>query len=407
MMIKKINYRKKHVDNCSKLSHFIYNVFYKKIKVMNIQNISSINYQNNYNNLQSFKGYGARPLETIVIRNPKYFPSLYRITNELMNLSKKYSFRVLSEGKKIVDSITDVLSYGNNLNYLTPWIQDTVMAFNGILFYKGTNDNKSELPEYLGMEYRKTNPSMYIPGGNIFLLDNDVILLGENEDSFDAKASFNPKKLIRVPQADFHLDLFIRPLKDNVVLAVDDNMTLDMLQKMLDKLSKDKKSNSKIISNVVKLIKDMKYAKRYTHYASTEKVISKLEEEGFKVVRVPGRITKLDVNNSDNIVNILNYMNAIVHEEPNGDLVYITNRSLIMHRLGISARQARALNINIEQIFADSIKDYIKSENIHFINGKTRNYDGEEQSSRENMQYILEKEQGGIHCLCMEIPKEF
>lgn len=43
-------------------------------------------------------------------------------------------------------------------------------------------------------------------------------------------------KIHIIPQADFHLDLFIRPLKDKKVLIADDEMMLQILNKGFKKI---------------------------------------------------------------------------------------------------------------------------------------------------------------------------
>ena len=127
-----------------------------------------------------------------------------------------------------------------------------------------------------------------------------------------------------------------------------------------------------------------------SQYIHTSKVQEELADAGYNVVKVPGRIFDY-INDSDGILpqHILNYMNGIVHENKNGDLVYITNKSNLNKYCGITDNVAQKIGFDFQTEFINSVKDYIKPENIYFVDSKM----------------FLKNYEGGIHCLVAEMPK--
>ena len=127
-----------------------------------------------------------------------------------------------------------------------------------------------------------------------------------------------------------------------------------------------------------------------SQYIHTSKVQEELADAGYNVVKVPGRIFDY-INDSDGILpqHILNYMNGIVHEDKNGDLVYITNKSNLNKYCGITEKVAQKIGFDFQTEFVNSVKDYIKPENIYFVDSKM----------------FLKNYEGGIHCLAAEMPK--
>ena len=137
-------------------------------------------------------------------------------------------------------------------------------------------------------------------------------------------------------------------------------------------------------------------AKPYGATCESNKIIQKeLEDYGFNVVKVPGALIRQTTPYDDSPYShyALNFMNAIVHKAPNGDLIYITNKSKLDFICNISPEMSEEIGFGFEKAFKESVKDYIKPENIHFISG-----DG-------YVPNMLEHSQGGIHCLCAEIPQ--
>jgi hypothetical protein len=84
-----------------------------------------------------------------------------------------------------------------------------------------------------------------------------------------------------------------------------------------------------------------------------------------------------------------NFSNAIVTEK-DGELVYITNEALLDDEIGLTEDIINKIGFSTKQYFMDSIKEFVKPENIHFISKDT---------TKELFKYL-----GGIHCTGAEIP---
>lgn len=86
----------------------------------------------------------------------------------------------------------------------------------------------------------------HVPGGNFFIVKNklgeEILLVGEDElkkfDKGEISKMFSTKNIEFLPQMDFHIDMFMRPLRDGKVLLCDDNLTLKVMNDYLSKLSK-------------------------------------------------------------------------------------------------------------------------------------------------------------------------
>ena len=68
------------------------------------------------------------------------------------------------------------------------------------------------------------------------------------------------------------------------------------------------------------------------------KIIEKLNKAGFKTIKVPGRI--YDTNYIKDLgiflIHDCNYINANVHVNKDGELVYITNKSNFDRKIGLT-----------------------------------------------------------------------
>lgn len=355
---------------------------------------------NNYKNTTPFNGYGARPLKALVVRNTR-FENLYEATKELIQIGKKHNFDVFIEGKTLSKKLPETeAEYQQDQILKNPWIQDKLFFLkNEILHNTTLLKSDRDLIEELKAtpRYIEHIDNRALCGGNAFLLENDTVLLGEDEHITQAITMFNPKSIITIPQADFHIDLFIRPLKGKTVLVADDNMTIDILKNAKAKLKNTNCANKENIqARLNYCIYEMEISKKYSNYKNTDDVINTLINFNYNVIRVPGRIYQNREALTDR-KNTLNYLNAIVHENPKGELVFITNKSNILYKLGISKKLAKHLGLDFEEIFKNKIKDYINPQNVYFIRG------GKDRLS--NISNILENDLGGIHCLTLEIPR--
>jgi len=378
----------------------------------------------------NFKGYDARPLYALCMRNTDGF-ALNKIASDMRQIGAKHGFKVLLEDKYTSDSADErkerqngagslfekAASFinGRRKEHLTSWMQDTVyFTKNGIIVPKNSTESFTPIAKTFNTEKRCITPTDFIPGGNLYIINdegNEKILVGKDASTADVSKMFPGKEIVRIPQADFHIDLFVRPLKNNVILAADDDMTLEMLKKSADKLKKLTEENredealDRALGRLQGTIGQMEAGRHSSGYKDTKKVIQTLEENGFQVVKVPGRVYKSKVvfmGLDFSIINKLNFMNAIVFEDKNGELVYISNKSKLLDEMGISPELAKKIGLDFEEEFKKSIAEFVKPENVYFI-------EGDKQRKNEancNIPYMLENLGGGIHCLCAEIPKE-
>ena len=268
----------------------------------------------------------------------------------------------------------------------------------------------------LGEEYE--HPKFHIPGGNIFIVkgDNkkDEIIIGKKSldiyDIDEIKGMYETEKVTVLPRMDFHLDLFIRPLDNKRILLTDDNMTLEVLKNNLQKIkdytlalpyraTKKQYELERIIMNYQEAIDSFDKHKTSNRLAQADEVESILKENGYEVIRVPGRIYKTGhylASDEQLLKHDCNYMNANVLINKDGELVYIPNSSNFDSELGITPELAKEIGCSFEEAFIKSTSPYVKREHIYFVKGDD-NY----------VETTLLKEfGGGIHCACAEIPND-
>lgn len=88
----------------------------------------------------------------------------------------------------------------------------------------------------------------------------------------------------------------------------------------------------------------------------------------------------------------MNYINAIVHERPDKSLVYIAGKSRLDNEFEITPQIAEKIDFSFEKMFKSSLKNYIAPEDIHFV-------------GKDFVSDLIEKYDGGFHCLFTEIPQ--
>lgn len=357
----------------------------------------------------SFNGYGARPLKGIFMRYTTSIPQHFeKIAIQMEQIGKQHGFdvfvhgnnEIVSRNMQSLSSVSSPIRGGSNYT----WVQDNVTFLpNHEILQNNKIINKFNMAvsKFFGFETKKTIE--HIPGGNYFIIENNgqkELLLGSFNIT-DAETLCNDLGITSIKilsQADFHIDLFIRPLKDKVVLLANDKMWLDRLNSVIKKIETDKNLNTD--PKICKVYNKLKEIRTFVNimnmdiscspYAQLVNVEKDLLDAGYKVVKVPGRI--FDYITADDGVlpsHFLNYMNAIVHENSQGELVYITNKSNLNKYCGITESIAKKIDFDFDSEFINSVKDYIKPENIYFVNSK----------------FFLKEYQGGIHCLGTEIPK--
>lgn len=360
-------------------------------------NISSTNYsviKSSKNNM-SFKGYDARPLKSLLMRDSCLLDTL-PVAKELEKIGKKHGFGILFEGYDVLEKLP---SDKFNSRMVLPWMQDYIHILKDKIITVGGFNRPQVAEKFLNKPVENVVCEKFVKGGNVYIVKKDgteKIIVGE-DDCIKAMGLFKHFDICQIPQADYHIDLFIRPLKDGNILVADDKMTLNILKSARDKLAKESDISAEVaLLKLDCLIKNMAKVVQDRLPKSTDEVIKKLEKEGYTTIRVPGRIIKTSTNSS--LKNILNYVNAIVHENPEGDLVYITNYSNVIDNLGLNQKIVDRVGLNFEKHFKTAVKSYIKPQNIYFIKG------GKEQDA--NIDYFLRCQDGGIHCMTCEVPAE-
>jgi hypothetical protein len=184
-----------------------------------------------------------------------------------------------------------------------------------------------------------------------------------------------PESVHYISQPEFHLDMKIRPLKYPYILINDYNLMIKELEKREDKSYKAKNYIKRLKRKLANMTKN-EVQKDYVSAVQTEKELTDL---GFKVIRVPGIVDRR-----------ANFMNAVVHERDNGELVYITNKTSFMN----------SFDIDLNNLFRKYLlKNAPDVKRVEFISGPVY----------ENGRTFLEKalddpKNGAIHCMASERP---
>lgn len=355
----------------------------------------------------SFKGYDARRLKALCLTFNKN-----NIADELAEVGQKVGFDVFVASDKSL--VRPQMLKLKDFRWIVcdPWAQD-IAAF--------TPENKivSACKNYnylkvLGAFFDK-EPKLELitpQGGNFFYVKDtdgkDIVLSGKSNKGYmfhstEIKDIYGVDKVDYIPQMDFHIDLFLRPLDNKKVLIADDNMTVNLLKKGVDIFAKlkensglnflDKSVYSRILKKLNKALESFEDAIRTNRFAKLDETEAVLKEKGYKVFRVPGRIYNIEFDKSD-LKHELNYMNAIVTKDKNDKMVYITNKSLFDVSVGITPRIAERTGFSFEKEFVNILSNFVPKENIYFVSGKN-----------DEIHWLLKKRSGGIHCLVTEVPE--
>lgn len=149
-----------------------------------------------------------------------------------------------------------------------------------------------------------------------------------------------------VSQPDFHIDLGIRPLHGNRVLLNDPALSQELLNEA-SRQSPDPETRKQIRFLKDSLARYQRFQSR-NNYADTDTLEQELTAAGFEVIRIPGVVR---MRTSERYPappreegRCVSYANALVHQRPDGKLVYITNASYlpVLDRLFEKTLQARA-----------------------------------------------------------------
>ena len=409
-------------------------------------------------NTNTFKGYDARPLKGFLMNSNNG-----NIATEMLQIGKKEGFKIFTvtkasckEGlissnqevrgiwaqdywtllkdsvlfKKFTEETQNILSkFKLPYNLVQKELRESPECLDLIneIFNKETEIiNKSNSPscnfselikdtrelKEINTKLQKTLADIHIPGGNVFIVKNDSgneLLVGETELGYltidEIMDLYSVDKVTVLPQMDYHLDLFIRPLDKKRILLADDKKSLAILEKAILNFQEYLKNKTENIqyafqdwyNDLVYFYNNFKKNIEMNTNPTTDDIEKILQNSGYQVIRVPGRTydTTLEPESKEiTLRHYCNYINANTFINENGELVYITNKSNLDDDLGLHLEEVT--NISFENEFIKSISPYIKEEHIYFI-------EGEDSYLPEEMLWLLK---GGIHCACSEIPKE-
>lgn len=355
----------------------------------------------------TFNGYDARRLKALCLTFNKN-----NIADELAEVGQKVGFDVFVASDKGL--VRPQMLKPKEFRWVVsdPWAQDiAVFTPENQVVAACKNYNYSKV---LGAAFDK-EPKLQLvtpAGGNFFYVKNtdgkNIVLSGKSNKGYmlhstEIEDIYGVDKVDYVPQMDFHIDLFLRPLDNKRVLIADDTMTVNLLQKGIDIFKKykensglnfiDKTVYSRILKKLNKALESFKDAIYTNRFAKVDEAEAVLKEKGYKVFRVPGRIYNIEFEKTD-LKHELNYMNAIVTKDKNDNLVYITNKSLFDINMGITPKIAKHVGFSFENEFVNILSNFIPKENIYFISGQ-----------KNEVHWLLKNRSGGIHCLVTEVPE--
>ena len=352
----------------------------------------------------NFKGHEAKKLERILVHQNEFYGS-DAILRELDAIASRHKV-----------SVERVKYFPNT------WIQDEIYFTPNKKVISSNYRYATGYADILGLEPDEiTNNSnqyrtKHVDGGNLFFVtDKDgrqVILSGRNKEGYSELEGyenvFEADKVITLPRADYHLDLFITPIGDNKILVADDDLMLDGLYRILeacvtfteenpqDASTKDIKQ---VAGNLIELIDSFDECKhKYLNKGCEKEAAKILQDNGFEVIPVPSRIYNFtkwhSPKNRENLTHQLNYSNAVTFKNDKNETILIAAKSGLEKQLGLTDTIAKKIGIDFENLFRESISAHIKPENVHFIEG----------DKRRPISNILEECKGGLHCMCVEVP---
>lgn len=337
----------------------------------------------------SFKGYFACPIKELHIQTAYEklkFPKMHLMIQELNEKCRRY-FEIVVQTKNglvkpqnletdkegfIIEPVATRYKYGQD-NKL--FIEDSML----LLRYPNSSNWEAAKSLAENLKLKTTSVFENIAGGNCFLgkkpngetfalIGDDALVYEEDEmtlirtpEDLAKSLHIKPENLHILSQPDYHLDVAIRPLKYPYVLVNDmdlakESVKTEAQKKQIDSMNFREKS-----------------AINGRGYISPEKTAKQLKKQGFMPVLVPGTLGHRE----------LNYMNAIVHQDTDGKLVYITNHS----------DYGKSIGIDMEKIFTDCLKKKAPDvKEIIFIDGESF------------VPSCFRQESGAIHCLTSERP---
>ena len=360
----------------------------------------------------NFSGYDAIPLQGIYMQGltnaqeQKIFKEMKIITKE-----EGLDLFLNQNNKKIEKNIIDDSYIDDRLSI---WAQDN-KAFvknkdgKNILW----NAKESVLTNIFPFNEYKINSKKYMPrGGNYFLgFDNDkkwmlinsleiyeddsFIKFGDKPTTKHLSNLFDvsPENIFTIDEFSCDLDEIVRPIGYPYILVNDYSKSL----KNIENMKKEFPNNDKIYNRLkTNILRNLNFEKSNLMAESTETIIKKLKNYGFKPIKIGGKY-----------FDDINFINAIAFKKQDGKISYITN----------STKYSSPALEYLEKLFReDLIKKFPNINKIHFVSGgKHKNVKNNELFNFlseirgfkpcNGIMNILSDRLGGIHCMCSEIPK--
>jgi hypothetical protein len=326
-----------------------------------------------------FKGWAAAPIKEIYLQ-PNNDNRFMPLIKELNKKCKRY-FKIivqLTDGLVAEPKKITLFKNGNiKGGTLCCWSQDNKIFFenNELGVFYDSHDPKRARLLAKQLQVKAKTMNLESQGGNYFLGkktngENYALVGADSLDGCEGQhiaKSLNVKteNMYAISQPNFHIDMVVRPLTYPYVLVGDPKLTNKLINDIRTK--KGLPLLEKHHSNVVK-------GDEHYNYSSTAKTVKELKAHGFKPIRVPGLL-------SDEMG--LNFMNAIVHQKPDGKLIYITNKTHLGENIGI----------DFEAIFEKDLKSKFPAiEKVIYIDGEGL------------IQESLVEYEGGTHCMSCEKP---
>lgn len=191
----------------------------------------------------------------------------------------------------------------------------------------------------------------------------------------------NPSQIHVISQPEFHLDVMLRPLTYPKVLINDFDLGYELLEEAREQ-SKDPEER-RLLERLLAKTRIYEIDLKARYQATADDLEEELDDAGFEAVRVPGVFAHPRWSEKRQH-RTLNFINSVVHQRPDGNLVYITNDS------GLPT---------LNRLFEQSLKERCPNiAKVDFVSGPKNGI---------GKNYLLEclEMAGGIHCMVAERPK--
>ena len=314
----------------------------------------------------SFKGYDAAPLKRVFL-DEKYS---YPFVCEMEEIAQKENFEI--------GQTCDCIKWAQDDKVILERDSKPHLISNG----RVSNALISQMKYRFGIN--ATREYGFTVGGNTFIgkypNGKKWLMLGENEKRHVSNLTdivsvygVDLENAFFIPQQDFHLDMFLRPIGYPYVLVNDSEMVRENIKKY---------ASEGVIGD--ELLDDFERFDAYQkkHYSTCDETCKRLERLGFKPIRIAGVY-------SDSI----NFMNAIVNKHADGKISYITNSTECVSNKRIS---------NIQKIFEKDLRSKVPNlDKVYYVKGRDSEFYYPDQNY---MMSTLQSGSGGLHCMSLEEP---